>query len=95
MIYNYSMYSFLLKEGLQNINTNIPLRSSNLFQIAQFQEVLIPKSIIPKTESPKYNGFYIEAGAGDGEIISNSLYFEINYKVIYNNNNLTDAPQNE
>ena len=33
-------------------------------------------------EHPKYNGFYIEAGAGDGEIISNSLYFEINYKVI-------------
>ena len=89
MIYNYSMYSFL-KEGLQNINTNIPLRSSNLFQIAQFQEVLIPKSIIPKTESQKYNGFYIEAGAGDGEIISNSLYFEINYKVIYNINNLTE-----
>ena len=43
-----------------------------------------------KPEPHQYNGFYIEAGAGDGEIISNSLYFEINYKVIYNNNNLTD-----
>ena len=32
-------------------------------------------------------GFYVEAGAGDGEIISNSLYFELKYKVskkIYN-----------
>ena len=27
------------------------------------------------------NGFFIEAGAGDGEIISNSLYFEVVYKV--------------
>ena len=53
----------------------------------------MPKNIVPNTESTKYNGFYIEAGAGDGEIISNSLYFEINYKVIYNYNYLTDAPQ--
>ena len=29
------------------------------------------------------NGFFIEAGAGDGEIISNSLYFEVVYKVSY------------
>ena len=29
------------------------------------------------------NGFFIEAGAGDGEIISNSLYFEEVYKVGY------------
>lgn len=29
----------------------------------------------------KSNGFFIEAGAGDGEIISNSLYFELKYKV--------------
>ena len=27
------------------------------------------------------NGFFIEAGAGDGEIVSNSLYFEIKYQV--------------
>ena len=27
------------------------------------------------------NGFFIEAGAGDGEIISNSLYFELRYQV--------------
>ena len=26
-------------------------------------------------------GFFIEAGAGDGEIISNSLYFELKYEV--------------
>ena len=31
------------------------------------------------------NGFFIEAGAGDGEIISNSLYFEVVYKVSYHN----------
>ena len=31
--------------------------------------------------SQKSNGFFIEAGAGDGEIISNSLYFELKYKV--------------
>ena len=46
----------------------------------------MPKNIVPNTESTKYNGFYIEAGAGDGEIISNSLYFEVNYKVICENN---------
>ena len=28
------------------------------------------------------NGFFIEAGAGDGEIISNSLYFELKYQVM-------------
>ena len=55
-----------------------------------FKDSFMPKNIVPDTEPEKYNGFYIEAGAGDGEIISNSLYFEINYKVIYNNNNLTD-----
>ena len=33
------------------------------------------------------NGFFIEAGAGDGEIISNSLYFEVVYKVSYYNFN--------
>ena len=26
-------------------------------------------------------GFFIEAGAGDGEVISNSLYFELKYGV--------------
>ena len=26
-------------------------------------------------------GFFVEAGAGDGEIISNSLYFELKYGV--------------
>ena len=52
----------------------------------------MPKSIVPNTEPTKYNGFYIEAGAGDGEIISNSLYFEINYKVMYKNNILICAP---
>ena len=31
----------------------------------------------------KSNGFFIEAGAGDGEIISNSLYFELMYKVFF------------
>ena len=65
-------------------NINIPLRSSNSFQIGHFQDVLIPKSIKSKPEPHQYHGFYIEAGAGDGEIISNSLYFEINYKVIRN-----------
>ena len=37
----------------------------------------------------KQNGFFVEAGAGDGEIISNSLYFELKYGVntiIYNKN---------
>ena len=29
----------------------------------------------------KSGGFFIEAGAGDGEVISNSLYFEIKYEV--------------
>ena len=32
-----------------------------------------------KFSEPK--GFFIEAGAGDGEIISNSLYFELKYGV--------------
>ena len=27
------------------------------------------------------NGFFVEAGAGDGELISNSLYFENKYQV--------------
>jgi len=30
--------------------------------------------------SQKSKGFFIEAGAGDGEIISNSLYFELKYQ---------------
>ena len=77
----YVLYSY---EVIKYRNTNIPLRSSNAFQICHFQDVLIPKSIISKPEPQQYNGFYIEAGAGDGEIISNSLYFEINYKVIRN-----------
>ena len=34
-----------------------------------------------KNNKPK--GFFIEAGAGDGEIISNSLYFELKYNVKY------------
>jgi hypothetical protein len=29
----------------------------------------------------KPKGFFVEAGAGDGEIISNSLYFELKYGV--------------
>ena len=29
----------------------------------------------------KPKGFFIEAGAGDGEVISNSLYFELKYEV--------------
>ena len=29
----------------------------------------------------KSKGFFIEAGAGDGEVISNSLYFELKYEV--------------
>ena len=33
-------------------------------------------------------GFFIEAGAGDGEIISNSLYFEVNYRVMYMKHNI-------
>ena len=53
----------------------------------------MPKTIVPNTESTKYNGFYIEAGAGDGEIISNSLYFEVNYKVICENNILKYVPK--
>ena len=62
-------------------NTNISLRSSDAFQLGHFEHALSLKRIIPKKEPQQYNGFYIEAGAGDGEIISNSLYFEINYKV--------------
>ena len=31
------------------------------------------------------NGFFIEAGAGDGETISNSLYFEIYHEVTHFN----------
>ena len=44
--------------------------------------------MLSKTESKNNNkqikhsnGFFIEAGAGDGEIVSNSLYFEIKYQV--------------
>ena len=29
----------------------------------------------------KPQGFFVEAGAGDGEVISNSLYFELKYGV--------------
>lgn len=31
-------------------------------------------------ETVPVRGFFIEAGAGDGEVISNSLYFELKYK---------------
>ena len=43
----------------------------------------ISKEIVDKsktTQNSSRKRFYVEAGAGDGEIISNSLYFEIKYK---------------
>ena len=60
--------------------------------MGHFNDSFMPKNIVPNTESTKYNGFYIEAGAGDGEIISNSLYFEVRYKVICENNILKYMP---
>ena len=73
--------------------TDMPFRSKILFKDVHSEDVFGPNNGVPNENLQHYNGFYIEAGAGDGEIISNSLYFEINYKVIYNNNNLTDAPK--
>ena len=87
-----SFYVLYSSESLNNKNSKGPWKSSNSFQISPFQGSFMPKNIVPNTESTKYNGFYIEAGAGDGEIISNSLYFEINYKVIYKNNILKYVP---
>ena len=81
------MWSIIKKSS----KSKVLLRSFNSFQICHVCEGSMPKNIVPNTEPPKYNGFYIEAGAGDGEIISNSLYFEINYKVICKNYNLRDA----
>ena len=40
-----------------------------------------PRKMHEKSRSSKNQGFFIEAGACDGEIISNSLYFEIFHKV--------------
>ena len=38
------------------------------------------KKYVPE-KNFKSKGFFIEAGAGDGEVISNSLYFELKYEV--------------
>ena len=52
---------------------------TNKFQITYYDLLLKQKL----DRSHRTNGFYIEAGAGDGEIISNSLYFELKYGVNY------------
>ena len=54
--------------------------STNIFQMTYYNLILKQNLIEHKLRS---TGFYVEAGAGDGEIISNSLYFEIKYKVNY------------
>lgn len=46
-----------------------------------YYDLILKQNFIANNLRP--NGFYIEAGAGDGEIISNSLYFELKYEVNY------------
>ena len=47
-----------------------------------FLTVMQNRKISPSRNIRQVNGFFIEAGAGDGEIISNTLYFELLYKVV-------------
>jgi len=46
----------------------------------KFPMIIQNRKIPPSRNNRPVNGFFIEAGAGDGEIISNTLYFELLYK---------------
>lgn len=55
----------------------IALQQSSCLKI-RYHDLML--KIYAQEKNIKPRGFFIEAGAGDGEIISNSLYFELKYK---------------
>ena len=72
-----------LKPKLPNLQKSISHRNlaGQFYQAEYVENLLRLKSHSKNEKHTKSNGFFIEAGAGDGEIISNSLYFELMHKV--------------
>ena len=57
--------------------------AGQFYQAEYVENLLRLKNHSKNEQHANFNGFFIEAGAGDGEIISNSLYFELMYKVVF------------
>ena len=72
-----------LKPKLPNLQKSISHRNlaGQFYQAEYVENLLRIKNHSKNEKHTKSNGFFIEAGAGDGEIISNSLYFELIHKV--------------
>lgn len=64
---------------LNKLRNSSDLTADGTSDVKGSTEQISTKDSIPGEKFPK-GGFYVEAGASDGEIISNSLYFEIKYK---------------
>ena len=66
------------ERGEQKKFKSQPLRSSTQCLKKTFRDLIFKQQPLKKNLRSK--GFFIEAGAGDGELISNSLYFELKYQ---------------
>ena len=64
--------------NIRHINTPIK-HMGQVNQVEIAMEILGDKAMKKSKNSKTKQGFFIEAGAADGEIISNTLYFEMRY----------------
>ncbi|XP_023344973.1 uncharacterized protein LOC111714158 [Eurytemora carolleeae] len=69
----YVKHNFLIKTGTKG-GKNLRLANNPPILAAQFNQSLEVDKIY---NSSLFNGFFIEAGAFDGESLSNSLFFEL------------------
>ena len=76
----------LIAPDKKSINLTYSVSMKNLngqfSQPKTVEEILMKRWSKKKWKKKVGNGFYIEAGASEGEHISNTLYFELNHKVI-------------
>ena len=74
-----------LKPKQPNLQKSVSHRNlaGQFYQAEYVENLLRLKNHSNNKQHANFNGFFIEAGAGDGEIISNSLYFELMYKVFF------------